>query len=229
MAKRLTDSEKWEDPWFLDLKDEHKLIWIYLLDKCDHAGIWKVNKRLAEFCFGHSLDWEGFLKASNGRIEIISGGEKWFIPKFLNFQYGSLDEKNSMSKRVLPILEKEGLNTLGLPRVNPGKNKYKESNGNKKEKEDQFLEIWAQYPNKAGKTKAFEKFCGSVKTEDDLQAIRQALSRYLKHLQVNTWKQAQDGKTWFNSWRDWENYTEPERSKNAEDRCAELVREIRAF
>lgn len=69
-----------------------------------------------------------------------------------------------------------------------------------------FNEIWKQYPNKAGKTKAFEKFAGSVKTEDDLRVIREALKRYLKHLQVNTWKQAQDGKTWFNSWRDWADF-----------------------
>lgn len=211
MAKRLTDSEKWEDPWFLDLKDEYKLMWVYLLDKCDHAGIWKVNTRLAHFCFGHTLDWEGFLKACGDRVQVFAEGTKWFIPKFLVFQYGAIGSGNSMYKTVLPILEKEGLRTQGLPGENPVMEtrmvmvmvKEKE-----KEKKAVFLEIWSQYPNKSGKTKAEERFMRSVKTDGDLQAIREALKRYLQHLQVNTWKQPQDGKTWFNSWRDWVDFQE---------------------
>ena len=91
-----------------------------------------------------------------------------------------------------------------------------------------FQEIWNQYPNKAGKTKAYERFCFSVKTEGDLAGIREAISRYRQHLQVNTWKQAQDGKTWFNSWRDWVEYVEPERRENAEKSGVEKLRELRA-
>ena len=205
MAKRLTDSEKWEDPWFLDLNDTHKLMWLYLLDKCDHAGIWKVNKRLAEFCFGHDLDWQRFIEVCKDRIQVLPGGEKWHIPKFLTFQYGPLDKPNSMFKSVFPLLEKEGLRTEGLPPVNGVMVMDKKWN---KEKETVFLELWKQYPNKSGKTKAEERFSRSVKAVGDLEAIREAFKRYIKHLQANTWKKPQDGKTWFNSWRDWVEYEE---------------------
>jgi hypothetical protein len=39
MAKRLTDSNKWNDSWFTNLPMDIKLVWIYLLDACDHAGV----------------------------------------------------------------------------------------------------------------------------------------------------------------------------------------------
>lgn len=226
MAKRLTDSDKWEDPWFLDLSTEHKMIWIYLLDKCNHAGIWKVNKRLMDFCLGYSSDFQAFLKAAGDKIRVLND-EKWFIPNFLTFQYGVLDERNLMSKRVFPLLEKEGLRKGVISPFNGVKVKNKDKNKDRnKEKETEFLEIWSQYPNKAGKTRAFERFVSSVKSEDDLQAIREALKRYLKHLQENTWKQAQDGKTWFNNWRDWINYVEPERRETDAERDARLLKQI---
>lgn len=205
MAKRLTDSEKWEDPWFLELSSEHKLTWIYILDKCDYAGIWKVNKRLIDFCFGHVADIEGFLKACGDKIQVLKNGDKWFIRKFLDFQYGALDERNLMSKRVFPLLEKEGLRKGDLSPLNGVKDVDKYKN---KEREALFLGLWIKYPNKAGKTKAQERFERSVKTQDDLEAIHKALTVYLKHLEVNTWKKPQDGKTWFNTWRDWVDFKE---------------------
>lgn len=205
MAKRLTDVNKWDDPWFVDLKHEYRFLWLYILDKCSHAGVWKVNKRLAEFVIGSTIDWEGFLKACNGRIKVYQGGEKWFCPKFLDFQYGQLQETNRVHASVFGELKKEGLYKDYISPLQGGKDKNIDKDNDKEAFNSfkAFEEIWSQYPNKAGKTKAQEKFARSVKTVGDLEDIRKALGAYLKHLQVNTWKQAQDGKTWFNSWRDW--------------------------
>ena len=61
MAKRFTDSTKWDDPFFADLSNDYKLLWIYILDKCDHAGIYKVNKKMAEFCLNTKFDWKEVL------------------------------------------------------------------------------------------------------------------------------------------------------------------------
>lgn len=155
MAKRLTDSEKWEDPWFLDLIDEHKLLWIYILDKCDHAGIWKVNKRLAEFCFSHSLKWDTFLPAVGSRIKVLSGGEKWFIPKFLRFQYGALNERNKMFKTVSSTLQKEGLQMEDLSPINGGKRKVKDK-----------VKVKEQYSNKGD-----EKFLEALKTNEAYKGL----------------------------------------------------------
>lgn len=84
MAKRLTDTEKWDDPWFYFLNVEEQWLWIYLLDRCDHAGIWKVNWSYFELKWGHKPNLEKF----KDRIFQISN-ERIFIPKFLIFQYGS--------------------------------------------------------------------------------------------------------------------------------------------
>ena len=91
MAKRFTDSEKWEDPFFAELSNDMKLVWIYLLDKCDHAGFYKVNFKLLNFHLNTSLKTEDILLVFNGRIKVLAD-EKWFIPKFLYFQYGEVDD-----------------------------------------------------------------------------------------------------------------------------------------
>ena len=57
MAKRFTDSEKWKDAWFMDLPSKYKLFWLYLLDECNHAGIWKVNFKISTFYIGEHLEY----------------------------------------------------------------------------------------------------------------------------------------------------------------------------
>ena len=44
MAKRFTATEKWDDPFFCNLEAKYKLAWIYLLDKCDNAGIYFIHE-----------------------------------------------------------------------------------------------------------------------------------------------------------------------------------------
>lgn len=107
MAKRFTDSAKWDDPWFAELPSKYKLFWIYLLDECDHAGVWKVNFRKAQFMIGESLEQAEVLRYINDRVQKIDE-QYWLILKFVNFQYGSLNaSKTAVSARR--ILEKHGL------------------------------------------------------------------------------------------------------------------------
>lgn len=107
MAKRFTDSEKWDDPWFAELPSKYKLFWIYLLDECDHAGVWKVNFRKAHFMIGESLEQAEVLRYVSDRVQKIDESY-WLILKFVNFQYGSLNaSKTAVSARR--ILEKHGL------------------------------------------------------------------------------------------------------------------------
>jgi hypothetical protein len=105
MAKRFTETEKWKDPWFCGLNEKQKLFWFYLLDTCDHAGIWQVNWPLVDFYIkGYKHDSYKF----EGRILYISEN-KWFIKKFIDFQYkGKLNPDNSAHKSVIDRLEKEG-------------------------------------------------------------------------------------------------------------------------
>jgi hypothetical protein len=86
MAKRFTDSTKWNDNWFFNLKNEEKLAWIYILDTCDHAGIWEKNLRLLNFQIGSTFVEDDFNLIFKGKF--IEINNKWFIPNFIKFQYG---------------------------------------------------------------------------------------------------------------------------------------------
>jgi len=55
MAKRLTANDKWEDNWFRKLSLKSKLFWLFILDRCDVAGIWKKDYELAGFCIGEQI------------------------------------------------------------------------------------------------------------------------------------------------------------------------------
>ena len=86
MAKRFTDSTKWNDNWFSNLNNQQKLTWIYILDTCDHSGIWEKNLKVLNFHIGSNY-------VGNDLNEIFSGkfieiNDKWFIPNFIKFQYG---------------------------------------------------------------------------------------------------------------------------------------------
>jgi len=106
MAKRFTDSEKWEDAWFQELESKHKLFWFYLLDKCDHAGVWKVNFRTASFFTDSNLEYEETIQVFKLRITEISN-EYWLINKFIKYQYNKeIGELNVNNKVHLSVLNK---------------------------------------------------------------------------------------------------------------------------
>ena len=128
MAKRFTDSEKWKDPFFEELTKDLKLAWLYLLDDCDHAGIWKKSIKRLNFSLDTSFTEQDLLDAFKERIVILNS-DKWFIPKFITFQYGN-DFFKSKQKAVISAVKilnennliKEldnGLLTLSIPLTNP--------------------------------------------------------------------------------------------------------------
>lgn len=88
MSKRLTDTDKWGDPWFSELNASRKLLWLYLLDTCDHAGVYKHSIRLMEFHTGERLTIQEVETVFKDRVFAVSD-EVMFIPKFLKFQYAS--------------------------------------------------------------------------------------------------------------------------------------------
>jgi hypothetical protein len=86
MAKRFTDSTKWNDNWFSNLTDKEKLTWIYILDTCNHAGIWEKNLKVLNFHIGSNFVDGDLNKIFSGKF--IEVNDKWFIPNFIKFQYG---------------------------------------------------------------------------------------------------------------------------------------------
>lgn len=111
MPKRFRDTEIWDKVWFRKSKPKYKCFISYLFDKCDHAGIWEVDKDRMEFYiydkFKESLD--DLLNMYSEHIIRISN-TKWFLIDFIPFQYKckieNLNPKNTVHKSVIDILAK---------------------------------------------------------------------------------------------------------------------------
>jgi len=109
--KRFTETDKWRDSWFRKLTAEHKLAYLYALDNCDAAGVWEADYELAEFVLGCKPDWPGLIGALGDRLEIIRGG-KWWLNRFISYQYGTLSEDCKPHQHVLKVLKSH---TLSIP------------------------------------------------------------------------------------------------------------------
>lgn len=109
MAKRFTDTDKWKKPLLKNIPMEYKLLWLYICDDCDHAGIWDVDFDVAELRVGEQLSEEKANEYFKGKIILIDDGQKWFIPSFIEFQYGELNEKNRAHESVIKILKRHNL------------------------------------------------------------------------------------------------------------------------
>jgi hypothetical protein len=107
MAKRLTDTEKWNDDWYISLSNDYRIIWQWLLDNCNHAGICKRSIRLLNLMCNTNVSEDELLVAMEGRI--ILKDNNWFIPKFLKFQYTSLHSSRPVIISVIKELEKHNL------------------------------------------------------------------------------------------------------------------------
>jgi hypothetical protein len=105
MPKRFTDTDKWKKPFIRSLDGPYKLLWMYIVDDCDHAGIWQVDFEVARIRIGEAVEYETALSIFKEKVFVIEKF-KWFIPDFIFFQYGELSEKNRLHVSVLNILNK---------------------------------------------------------------------------------------------------------------------------
>jgi coenzyme F420-reducing hydrogenase delta subunit len=104
MAQRFTDSNKWLDNWFSNLPNDYKLVWLYLLDTCDNAGIFQINIRLLNFNCSTNITEAELLETFKGRVTKFDT-DKCIINKFCIFQYGT-DFLNSKNKAVVSAIKK---------------------------------------------------------------------------------------------------------------------------
>lgn len=105
--KRFTETAKWDDPWFRRLPPELKLFWQWILDRCDNAGIIDPDIELASFQIGYEYPMDTLSAFGERVIQIPSG--KFFIPKFIAFQYGKLSEDCRAHGPVFQSLTKNGI------------------------------------------------------------------------------------------------------------------------
>lgn len=181
MGKRFTDTDKWTKQWFGDLSIREKVLWLYCCDACDAAGIADFSTKFFSVAVGFPVKKETLDKAFGDRIHWLESS-KFFIPSFIEFQYGQLTEACKPHKPIIKELEKLGLlvieNGKGTVRVLKGyskgintleekekeKEQEKETKGVAGEKEP-FADFWAVYPKQriGNKDKARAAFVQAVK------------------------------------------------------------------
>lgn len=159
-AKRLTDTEKWRDPWFHSLPPTLKLLWLYILDNCDHAGIWKLSKDHAQFDLGDIPEWgesqECVPKEFGQRV--ISRGGYWFILKFMTFQYGQNLNRGDAVLSALEIIDSKGFSEDLVRVIGHSIDPLVRAKAKAKAKdrgvgEGFFKQFWEVYPKKNNRAK----------------------------------------------------------------------------
>jgi len=105
MAKRLIDTSIFRKDFIKSLEAPYKLLFIYLINECDHAGLWDVEIEIAEMRLGVKFK-SNPLAVFRGKVIAVDDGKKWFIPSFVTFQYGNLNPDNRAHASVISLLEK---------------------------------------------------------------------------------------------------------------------------
>ena len=165
MAKRFTETLKWDDRWFRSLRPEFKLAWIYLLDKCDASGVLEIDEDLANFQIGVTVDWADFCKACDTRLIPLAGG-KWWVAKFVEFQYGKISESCRAHNPVFVLLRKHGILERQMnEKKKPKKPKESAKEVSVKKYSDEFEVFWEVYPRvrRVNKGQAWEAWQKAVK------------------------------------------------------------------
>jgi hypothetical protein len=101
--KRFTETLKWADPWFRRLSAPAKMLWFYAVDHCDNIGIVELDLDFVSKDCGLKINATHLSELGN-RVESI-GEDKYFLPKFIQFQYGQLSSSCPAHKKVLQALE----------------------------------------------------------------------------------------------------------------------------
>ena len=224
MGKRFTDTDKWTKQWFGDLSIREKVLWLYCCDACDAAGIADFSTKFFSVSVGFSVKKETLDKAFGDRIVWLESS-KFFIPSFIEFQYGQLTEACKPHKPIIKELEKLGLlvmeNGKGTVRVLKGYSKgintleekekeqeqEKETKGVVGEKEP-FADFWAVYPKQriGNKDKARAAFVQAVKrTGKTPQEITDKAAEYAASEEVARGF-AKGAQAWLNDDRFLRNY-----------------------
>jgi hypothetical protein len=107
-VKRFTETNKWDDPWFIRLPDKTKLLWLYICDRCDASGVIDFCPEVASVQIGHTVTADQLGLFGESRVNMLPNG-KWQIVKFLKFQYGTVDTNCPAHKPVIRLIEQNGL------------------------------------------------------------------------------------------------------------------------
>ena len=118
MSKRFFDTEMVLRPWYRSLTPRLKALWVFMLARCDLAGVIDMDWGLASFAIGEPVSASD-IAAMDGNVVVLESG-RIFIPGFVAFQYGELSEASRPHISVLKTLSIHGIpypiDIKGLPK-----------------------------------------------------------------------------------------------------------------
>ena len=155
--KRFTETLKWSDPWFRKLDPKLKLLWFWIVDNCDHAGVIDLDLEMASFHIGYEYPLDTLsdtLLKFDGRVEKLECG-KYRVVKFIPFQFGELSADCKAHRPIFQSLEKHQIKGYGK-----GIHSHKDKRKDKDKEKDvtDFEKFWECYPRKVGKQDALKAF-----------------------------------------------------------------------
>lgn len=106
MGSRLSDTDKWKNPWFRSLPGKYKLLFTYMIDECDNAGVMHLDIDLISFVLKEEIKIEEVKLYLQKQIVFIAP-DKIVIKNFITHQ----KNKNNvtMQKNIAKLIEKHGL------------------------------------------------------------------------------------------------------------------------
>lgn len=105
MATRFTETDKWVDSWFSGLSLKSKLLFLFLCDNCNLAGVIEVNKRLWEAHTALTTDEINSSMVELEKCYILSeDGESLFLKNFIKHQKNlPINKKNKAHIKILDL------------------------------------------------------------------------------------------------------------------------------
>ena len=182
MAKRFTESGKWKKKWIRQLDPKYKLFWFYLLDNCDHAGVFDADIESASFHIGLEYTEKEVLEVFNRKI-VPFKTDKWFIPKFVEYQYGELNENNRAHLSVINILNKYNL-------LDPNKTLARPLKGNKEQVKVQ-VKVKDKSKGKSSQLESIKNNLEELQSEFPTVNVKIEYDKFVDYLAAN-------GKTYKN-------------------------------
>lgn len=180
--KRFTETDKWRDPWFRSLPPTEKLVFVFVIENCNNAGFYELDRGGMAFSLGLDLSpIEGALKALTRGL-VVEDGWVW-VRTFLKHQKNDkLNPDNPAHRQVIALINEQGQRFAKdaeyrafiapykglLSPIGKGQVKVKgegvqgekppEHLSEKQARDVAFEVFWSDYPRKEKKSKAREAF-----------------------------------------------------------------------
>ena len=106
MSMRLSDSDKWKNPWFRNLPGKIKLFFIYAIDVADDSGVMHLDMPLISFTLKEEIQIEDIKKYLSAQLIFLSE-DKVIIKNFVRHQRNK--DNPTMEKNIKKLLEKHGI------------------------------------------------------------------------------------------------------------------------